>query len=105
MNQAIGPSDGELRQRIRESLSSGKLFRVDGNGLAGRGRDMLSTYRVQAEPGPVSDQALDAILFRAAHPVVNILAPYSAEQRAALLPNVVRLMLAAFLEEPAAKEQ
>jgi len=36
---------------------------------------------------------------------VSILAPYSAEQRAALLPNVVRLMLAAFLEETAAKEQ
>lgn len=29
------------------------------------------------------------------------LAPYPAEQRAALLPNVVRLMLAAFLEDAA----
>ena len=73
--------------------------------ISASGRDMLSTYRIQAEPGPVSGQALDAILFRAAHPAVNILAPYSAEQRAALLPNVVRLMLAAFLEEAAAKEQ
>jgi len=71
--------------------------------ISASGRDMLSTYRIQAEPGPVSDQ--DAILFRAAHPAVNIRAPYSAEQRAALLPNVVRLMLAAFLEETAAKEQ
>jgi len=44
---------------------------------------------------------LEAILFRAAHPVVNILAPYSAEQRAALLPNVVRMMRASFLEEVA----
>ena len=73
--------------------------------ISASGRDMLSTYRIQAEPGPVSDQALDAMLFRAAHPVVNIRAPYFAEQRAALLPNVVRLMLAAFLEETAAKEQ
>ncbi len=73
--------------------------------ISASGRDMLSTYRIQAEPGPVSDQALDAMLFRAAHPVVNILAHYSAAQRAALLPNVVRLMLAAFLEETAAKEQ
>ena len=64
-------------------------------------RDMLSAYRIQAQAGPVSDQALEAILFRAAHPVVNILAPYPAEQRAALLPNVVRMMLAAFLEEVA----
>jgi hypothetical protein len=30
--------------------------------------------------------------------VVSTLAPYPAEQRAALLPNVVRIMLAAFLE-------
>jgi hypothetical protein len=64
-------------------------------------RDMLSAYRIQAQAGPVSDQALEGIHFRAAHPVVNILAPYPAEQRAALLPNVVRMMLASFLEEVA----
>ena len=70
-------------------------------------RDMLSAYRIQAQAGPVSDQALEAkaILFRAAHPIVNILAPYPIDQRAALMPNVVRMMLAAFLEETAAKEQ
>jgi hypothetical protein len=62
-------------------------------------RDMLSAYRIQAQVGPVSEQALEGILFRAAHPIVNILAPYPAEQRVALLPSVVRLMLAAFLEE------
>ena len=62
---------------------------------------MLSAYRIQAQAGPVGDQALEAILFRAAHPVVNILAPYPAEQRAALLPNVARMMLATFLEEVA----
>jgi len=67
--------------------------------------DMLSAYRIQVQAGPVSEQALEAILFRAAHPVVNILAPYPAEQRAALLPSVVRFMLSAFLEETAAKEQ
>lgn len=49
----------------------------------------------------MSDQALEALVFRAAHPVVHSLAPYPAEQRAALLPNVVRLMLAAFLEAAA----
>ena len=42
---------------------------------------------------------LEGILFRAAHPIVNILAPYPADQRAALLPNIVRIMLAAFLEQ------
>jgi hypothetical protein len=64
-------------------------------------RDMLSAYRIQAQAGPVSDQALEGILFRAAHPIVNILAPYPSDQRAALLPSVVRFMLAAFLEETA----
>jgi hypothetical protein len=62
-------------------------------------RDLLSAYHIQAQAGPVSDQALEAILFRAAHPIVNILAPYPTDQRAALLPNVVRMVLAAFLEE------
>jgi hypothetical protein len=64
-------------------------------------RDMLSAYRIQTQAGPVTDQALEAILFRAAHPIVNILAPYRAEQRVALLPSVVRFMLATFLEETA----
>jgi hypothetical protein len=51
----------------------------------------------------MTDQALEAILFRAAHPIVNSVATYSADQRAALLPSVVRTMLAAFLEELAGK--
>lgn len=46
----------------------------------------------------MTDQALEQIVFRAAHPIVLSFAPYLAEQRAALLPNVVRLLLAAFLE-------
>jgi hypothetical protein len=66
-------------------------------------RDMLSAYRIQAQVGRVSEQALEGILFRAAHPIVNILAPYPADQRAALLPSIVRFMLAAFLEELAEK--
>ena len=64
-------------------------------------RDMQDAYRIQAQSGPVTDQALEGIIFRAAHPVVDSLAPYPAEQRAALLPSVVRLMLASFLEEVA----
>jgi hypothetical protein len=67
-------------------------------------RDMLSAYRIQARVGRVTDQALEGILFRAAHPIVSILAPYPTNQRAALLPNVVRIMLAAFLEEMGGQE-
>jgi hypothetical protein len=68
-------------------------------------RDMLDAYRIQAHAGPVRDQALEEILFWAAHPIVHSLAPYPAEQRVALLPHVVRLMLAAFPENVAAETQ
>jgi len=64
-------------------------------------RDMLDAYRIQASAGPVTEQALEQIVFRAAHAVVQSLAPYPAEQRTALLPNVVRLLLSAFLEDVA----
>jgi hypothetical protein len=62
---------------------------------------MLDAYRLQAQARPVSAQALEGIIFRAAHPIVYSVAPYPAEQRAAMLPNVVRLMLASFLEDVA----
>jgi hypothetical protein len=47
----------------------------------------------------VTDKALEEIIFRAAHGVVQSLAAYPREQRVALLPSVVRFMLATFLEE------
>jgi hypothetical protein len=49
----------------------------------------------------VTDKALEEIVFRAAHGVLQSLAPYPRAQRVALLPSVVRLLLAAFLEEVA----
>jgi hypothetical protein len=77
-----------------------ELHRIIGASVS----DMLDAYRIQAQAGPVTDQALEGIIFRAAHPVVDSLAPYPAEQRAALLPSVVRLMLASFLEDVAGPE-
>ena len=64
-------------------------------------RDMLDAYRIQAQAGPVTDKALEEIIFRAAHGVVQSLAPYPAAQRVALLPSVVRVLLTTFLEEVA----
>jgi hypothetical protein len=61
-------------------------------------RDMRDAYRIQAQVGPVSEQALEEIIFRAAHPVLARLAPCPAAQRAALLPSVARVMLAVVLE-------
>lgn len=61
-------------------------------------RDMLDAYRLQAQGGPVSEQALEEIIYLGASPIVQRLAPYAAEERDALLPSVVRVLLAAFLE-------
>jgi len=64
-------------------------------------RDMLDAYRIQAQAGPVTDKALEEIIFRAEHGVDQSLAPYPRAQGVALLPSVVRLLLTAFLEEVA----
>ena len=44
-------------------------------------RDMLDAYRIQAAAGPVTDKALEQIIFRAEHGVLQSLAPYPREQR------------------------
>jgi len=67
-------------------------------------RDMLDAYRIQAQAGPVTDKALEVMLFGAALGVVQSLAPYPGEQRVALLPSVVRVLLAVFLEELAGRD-
>ena len=51
-------------------------------------RDMLDAYRIQASAGPVTDKALEEIVFRPAHGVLQSLAPYPRQQRVALLPSV-----------------
>ena len=68
-------------------------------------RDMLDAYRIQAQAGPVTDKALEEIIFRAAHGVVNSLVAYPGPQRVALLPSVVRILLTTFIEEMAAATQ
>jgi hypothetical protein len=86
------------------NTEAGELHRI----ISASVRDMLDAYRIQASAGPVTDKALEEILFRAAHGVVKSLAPYPGEQRVALLPSVVRMLLATFLENvaaPGASEQ
>jgi hypothetical protein len=62
-------------------------------------RDMLDAFRIQASAGPVTDKALEEIIFRAEHGVLQSLAPYPRAQRVALLPSVVRMLLTTFIEE------
>ena len=64
-------------------------------------RDMLDADRIQAAAGPVTDKALEEIIFRGSQGVLGSLRPYSREQRVALLPSVVRMLLAAFLGDVA----
>ena len=54
-----------------------------------------------AQAGMVDDAQLERVIFRAAAPIVQSVASLTEAQRGALLPNIVRLMLAAFLEEQA----
>ena len=62
-------------------------------------RDMLDAYRIQAQASPVTDKALEEIIFRAAHGILQSLTPYPGEQRVAMLPSVVRMLLTVFIEE------
>jgi hypothetical protein len=42
-------------------------------------RDVLDAFRIQASAGPVGDKALEELLFRASHGVLQSLAPYPRE--------------------------
>jgi hypothetical protein len=64
-------------------------------------RDMLDAFRLQASAGPVTDKALGEIIFRAAHGILQSLTPYPGEQRVAMLPSVVRILLMVFIEDVA----
>jgi len=86
---------GKGRNRMTEEAK--ELHRI----IDASVRDMLDAYRIQAQAGPVTDKALEPIIFRAALGITQSLAPYPAAQRVALLPSVVRFMLATFLEETA----
>ena len=43
--------------------------------IHGSVRDTPDAYSIQAQAGPVTAQALEGLIFRAAHPVVERLAP------------------------------
>jgi hypothetical protein len=61
-------------------------------------RELLETTRLERQAGMVDDAQLERVIFRAAAPIVHSVASLTEAQRGELLPNIVRLMLAAFLE-------
>jgi hypothetical protein len=61
----------------------------------------LETARLERQAGTVDAAQLERLIFRAAAPIVHSVTPLTEAQRGELLPNIVRVMLAAFLEEQA----
>jgi len=47
---------------------------------------------------PMDAAQVERLIFRAAAPILHSVAPLTETQRGELLPNLVRVMLAAFLE-------
>ena len=69
--------NGSLRRKITATTEAEELHRI----ISASVRDMLDAFRIQASAGPVTDKALEEILFRAAHGVVQSLAAYLGPQR------------------------
>ncbi len=62
-------------------------------------RDTVSARRIQgAAGGGWTEKAIDEILFRGSHDIMQALAPYPSPVVHALMPSVVRFMLQSFLE-------
>ena len=64
-------------------------------------RELLETARLEAQAGAMDADQVERFIFRAAAPIVHSVAALTDAQRGELLPNLVRVMLAAFLEEQA----
>jgi hypothetical protein len=60
-------------------------------------RELLETARLEAQAGPVDEASLERLIFRAAAPIVHSVSALTEAQRGEMLPNIVRVMLAAFL--------
>jgi hypothetical protein len=69
--------------------------------IAASVRELLETTRLERQAGMVDDAQLERVIFRAAAPIVQSVASLTDAQRGELLPYIVRLMLAAFLEAQA----
>jgi hypothetical protein len=64
-------------------------------------RELLETARLEAQAGTMDAAQVERLIFRATAPIVHSVAPLTEAQRGELLPNIVRVMLAAFLEAQA----
>jgi hypothetical protein len=58
------------------------------------------TARLEAQAGAMDADLVERLIFRAAAPIVHSVAGLTDAQRGELLPNIVRVMLVAFLASP-----
>jgi hypothetical protein len=79
------------------TLDARELHRV----ITASVRELLETARLEAQASPMDVAEIERLIFRAAAPIVHSVTPLTDAQRGELLPNIVRVMLAAFLEEQA----
>ena len=61
-------------------------------------REACETWCIEAQAGPVTSAALEAIVYRSAVPILTLLQDQAPEAVAELAPSVVRIMLAAAVE-------
>ena len=61
-------------------------------------REAVETWRIQAQAGPVTERQLEAIINRAAVPILQAMPDAPLEVLGALVPTLVRVMLAAAVE-------
>jgi len=85
--------------------SPGEEARKWGRVIRDSVREACQTWRIQARAGPVTDDALDAIIHRAPVPILALLQDQPPEAVVALAPSVVRVMLAAVIEVLAAEQR
>ena len=68
-------------------------------------RECLETWQLQSKDGPVTVEALEAILSRSMVPILRKVEDKQPELVMALLPSLVRTMLAAFVEVMAERNE
>jgi len=61
-------------------------------------REAVSARRIQSSTGPMTEKAIDEILFRGSHDIMRALATYPNSVVHAIMPSVVRFMLHSFFE-------
>jgi hypothetical protein len=61
-------------------------------------RECLETWTLQAQAGPVTVEVMETILARATVPILRQAEDCAPEVVVALLPSLIRVMLAAFVE-------